>query len=507
MIKHFRKRLFPNSIDRSLRAKVTLGIIIPMVLMLSLFTFYEYTRHRSVQLNNLSVLASYNGQVIEETLRHSMLTSDFVGVQRILDTVGKNENFRVVYLLDTSSRVIFAPNSSGIGIQLDNHNLTCQPCHKLPPNERPSGVVVSEDDGQRVFRSMQPIENSPACSQCHDPQQRLIGLLLTDISVAPFEAAIVADLRENLLWGGSIILVSAIIANLVMGRLVIRRLERVADALASFGSSKQNLRLNTGSSDEIGQLEVDFDEMGKRIQAEEAENRALSDYLRRQTTQQQELLKKLITAQEDERKRVARELHDELGQSLSGLALHSEVIGKFINSDPDRALEQLLLTRGLINKTTQQMYELILALRPSVLDDLGLVAALHSLGKRVLNGSGITFKLDSSGLIKRLPPSIETTLYRIFQEALSNVMKHSGADQVTITLAQRDGVFEGEIMDNGHGFNLENIDREADNPHGLGLLGMQERMAQCGGSMDIISRKGEGTRIQVRIPLAKVDYE
>jgi len=192
---------------------------------------------------------------------------------------------------------------------------------------------------------------------------------------------------------------------------------------------------------------------------------------------------------------------------LSGLALHSEAMEQLINSDPKRALEQLFLTRDLIGKTTQQMYDLILALRPSVLDDLGLAAALRSHAERVLNGSGITFKLDPSGLIKRLPPSIETALYRIFQEALSNVVKHSKADQVKIMLTQRNGVFEGEIVDNGHGFNLENIDREVDNPHGLGLLGMRERLVQCGGSMDIISREGEGTRIQILIPLAKADYE
>ncbi|OGO30855.1 MAG: hypothetical protein A2136_06275 [Chloroflexi bacterium RBG_16_54_11] len=507
MSKYFRKRLFLNSIDRSLRAKVTMGIIIPIVLMLCIFTVIEYTHHRSVFLNSLSILASYNGQVIEDTLRYSMLMSDFVDVQRVLDTVGKNENFRVLYLLDTSGRVIFAPNGANIGIQLDNHNPTCQTCHKLPPNERPSGVVVSEDNGQRVFRSMQPIDNSPACSQCHDPQQRIIGLLLTDISVVPFETAFVTDLREKLLLGGSTILISAIFANLVIGRLVIRRLKKVSDALARFGGGKRNLHLATGSSDEIGELEVDFDDMGQRIQAGESENQALSEDLRRQTIQQQELLKRLITAQEDERKRVARELHDELGQSLSALALHSEVMGQFIHTDPERALEQLLLTRGLIDKTTQQMYELILDLRPSALDDLGLAVALRSLGERVLNISGITFELDTSSLIKRLPPAIEIALYRIFQEALSNVVKHSGADHVKITLAECDGIFAGEIMDNGHGFRLENIDREANDPHGLGLLGMQERLAQCGGNMHIFSREGEGTRIQVRIPLAKVDYE
>lgn len=93
-------RIFPiRAFDKSLRAKVTLGIIVPLVLMLSVFTGFEYTRHRSVLLDNLSGLASYNGRLITESLKHSMLMSDFDEVQRILDTAAKNENFRVVYLL------------------------------------------------------------------------------------------------------------------------------------------------------------------------------------------------------------------------------------------------------------------------------------------------------------------------------------------------------------------------------------------------------------------------
>ncbi|OGO66601.1 MAG: hypothetical protein A2030_11880 [Chloroflexi bacterium RBG_19FT_COMBO_50_10] len=478
-----------------------------MVLILCAFMFSEYTRHRSVLLDQLSLLASYNGQVIEKSLRHSMQTSNFAEVQRILDTVGENESFRFISILDTSGRVIFAPNGVSLGVRLDNQDPTCQQCHSLLPSERPGGIVVTDAGGQRVFRSMQPIVNSPACAQCHDPNQRLIGLLLTDISVKPFEAAFVTDLRENLIWGSSTILVSVIFANLVIGRLVVRRLERVASALTGFGSGRRDLRLSLDSNDEIGQLEVAFNEMDQRIQTEESKNRALSEDLRHQTANHQELLRRLITAQEDERKRVAREIHDELGQSLSGLALHSEVIERFINSDPERALKQLFLTRELIGKTTEQMYELILALRPSVLDDLGLANALASLAERVLDGCGITFRMDSSKLIKRLPSTIETALYRVFQEALSNVIKHSRADQVKITLARQDGLFEGEIVDNGCGFNLESIERGVDNPHGLGLLGMQERLAQCGGSMDIISRAGEGTRIKILIPLRKEDYE
>jgi signal transduction histidine kinase len=113
--------------------------------------------------------------------------------------------------------------------------------------------------------------------------------------------------------------------------------------------------------------------------------------------------------------------------------------------------------------------------------------------------------LDSSGLTKRLPASIETALYRIFQEALSNVVRHSGADQVSIKLAQRDGVFEGEIVDNGRGFDPENVARGVNSPHGLGLLGMQERLTQCGGNLDVFSQAEKGTRIQIRIPLVEIN--
>jgi signal transduction histidine kinase len=505
--KRFSKLLYSDLVDRSLRTKITLGVALPLLVILATFTFVENSHHRSELLDNLSILASYNGQLIEDTLVHSMLESDFEDVQRILDTVGGNENFRVVYLLNTSGRVMFAPNGSGIGTQLDNSNPSCTPCHDLPVNERPSSVIVNAEDGQRVFRSMHPIENSPACSQCHDAQQRLLGLLLTDISAAPFDTALAANFRANLFMSLTTILVSIIIVNLGMRLLVIHRLEKVASALAGFGSGKRNLRLEPESSDEIGQLEVAFNEMGKRIQAEEAQNQALSENLRRQTTQRQKLLKRLITAQEDERKRVARELHDELGQSLTGLSLHSEAMRQFISSDPDRALEQLSITRDLIGKTTQQMYELILALRPAVLDDLGLATALNSLADTVLLGNGIKFELDASGLMIRLPPSIETSLYRIFQEALSNIVRHSSADFVKITLAQHDSVFEGEIVDNGRGFDPENLGQDGNNPRGLGLLGMRERIAQCDGRVDIISKIGEGTRIRVRVPLVESDCD
>ncbi len=506
-MKRFLERSTFRPIRQSLRARVTLGIALTLLIILGAYTAFEYFRVRGDLLNQLSTMASYNGQLIEDTLQHAMLTSNFEDMQQILNMVGQNQNFRVVYLLDPGGTIIFAPAGQNTGVRLDNTNPTCQPCHSLPAAKRPGSVVLAAEDGQRVFRSMQPIENSRECSKCHDARQPLIGLLLTDIYVAPFEASLNADLRENLIWAFMAIGIIILVVNLIMGRLVISPLEKVTAALTKFGGGERRLQLSHDRDDEIGQLETDFNRMVEQIQTEEAENSALSESLRQQTLRQQELLKRLIDAQEGERKRIARELHDELGQSLTGLALQSERMEQMITTNPDKACEQLSETRELIGKTTRQMYELILALRPSVLDDLGLSAALRALARRILPDDRFDFTLDASRLTKRLPPSVEIALYRIFQEALSNVIKHSEANTVGITLAQENGRFEGEIWDNGQGFDPQSIAVEAGSHRGLGLLGIQERASQCGGTVEIESQPGRGTRLTVRIPLEQVEHD
>jgi signal transduction histidine kinase len=491
-------------INANLRTKVTLGVVVPLILILGIFTIIEASRHRETELANLSILASQSGQVIESSLRNAMLQSNFSEVQRILDAVGDAGEFRVVYLMDSDGKIIFAPHSEGVGDRLDNKHPTCQACHKLPPEERPSSVVVTEGD-QRVFRSMYPIRNAPECMICHDPDEPIIGLLLTDIPFTKVESALAADLRENLLWWGGTILATVIVVNIAVSNIVIKRLQKLSQALVGFGQDQVNQRLPVDDPDEIGQLSEAFNNMSQRIEAEVAENQALSDHLYLQSKQRGELLNHLITAQEDERKRVARELHDDLGQALGALALQAEATENLIASDPERAINQLKLTRELITETTERMYELILALRPSTLDDLGLVAALQSHAERFLSGSGIAFELNADGLSDRLPPELETALYRIYQEALNNVRRHSGASKVSITLTLKDGFLESEIQDDGRGFDPQMLDSNGDSPHGLGLLGIKERVNQACGNLEIISQPGIGTRIRLRFPIMEVD--
>lgn len=480
---------------------MTLGVVLPLVAILGTFTAIEYVRHRANTIENLTFLASQTGRVIENSLQHEMLARDPSGLQHMLDAIGEDETIRVVYLLDTEGRVVFAPGAAGVGDHLDNRDPTCRPCHRLPEEERPASVVVTLADGQRVFRSMNPIENQPECQACHDPGQRLIGLLLTDISMGPLETPLAADLRANFWWWVGTILVTVAVVHLAMSRLVIRRLEAVAHTLSRFGRGELDLRLPASDPDEIGLLSSAFNDMGRRIQSEAAENRVLSEDLRRQGAQRQELLKRLIKAQEEERRRVARDLHDDLGQDLAGLAVQIEAVERRWADQPEQARSLLRQIRALIAAATQRTYAMILALRPSSLDDLGLVPAIRAHAERVLRDAGIGLELDARDLTHRLPPEIETALFRTMQEALANVVRHSEARKVRLTMAMRDGTFEGLVEDDGQGFDPSEVQPNGQGPRGLGLLGMRERVAQCDGTLEIDSRPGSGTRVLIRVPI------
>jgi len=486
-------------IKSSLRAKITLGVTLPLIMVLGIFAIIENSHQQEILFNQLAISASRSVKLIENSLRHAMLESDFSEVQTVLDSINEAQEFRVIYLINPKGKIIFAPNQIGVGNELDKNEDGCINCHRLEPSVRPVSGIVTAEDGQRVFRSMYPIKNSAECSECHDPSQEYIGLLLTDISVAPVEQAIATDFREHIYWWLGMILLTALIVNFSMNSLVIKRLESLAHALQGFGHGKYDIRLTGGGSDEIGQLGKSFNEMGQRIEIEETENQRLSEQLRKENLQRGELLKRLITVQEDERKRVARELHDDLGQALSALSLQVQLLEKLIGSDPEVAIEQVEKIYDLITETTERMYDLMLALRPSTLDEFGLVVALRNHAEKFLDGSGIAFDLDARGYSGRLSPDVETALYRVFQEALSNVRRHSQAKQVKITLELQDGVFRGEIRDDGVGFDLKTVESNGDDPRGLGMLSIKERIAQYCGQVEIYSRPGKGTTLSIRL--------
>jgi signal transduction histidine kinase len=213
-----------------------------------------------------------------------------------------------------------------------------------------------------------------------------------------------------------------------------------------------------------------------------------------------ELRRRLATAQEDERRRISRELHDQVGQQLTSLTLTLKALR---NGGQGLAPEQGLLER--LQKTAEgvgrAVHDLALRLRPAALDDLGLPAALQSAAEGWSRRAGVEVDFHSACLEgRRLPGEVETTLYRVVLEALHNVLKHARARHVSVILERRDGHAVAIVEDDGTGFDAEAA--RLGQPTGrLGLLGMRERMALVGGALEVESTPGAGTTVFARIPL------
>jgi signal transduction histidine kinase len=215
------------------------------------------------------------------------------------------------------------------------------------------------------------------------------------------------------------------------------------------------------------------------------------------------LRRKLANAQEEERRRIARELHDQMGQNLTTLNLG---LRSLANADPSRnELEPLVRPlRELAAQTARDLHRIALELRPSVLDDLGLVKALGNLLDTWQRHSRIETDFESANYnCAGVSSEIETALYRVVQEALNNVAKHSGANHVTVLLSRIAEYVQATIEDDGRGFDAEKALQPAANGGRLGLIGMKERLSGIGGELQIESNTGEGASLIVRIPLVR----
>jgi signal transduction histidine kinase len=234
------------------------------------------------------------------------------------------------------------------------------------------------------------------------------------------------------------------------------------------------------------------------------ENARLWAELRQRDALRGQLLAQAIAAQEDERKRIARELHDQTGQALTSLlvwlrALEAEANGVAgVTVSPERLQEM----KAIVTDTLDGVRSLAVELRPSVLDDLGLVPALQLYVATYQDRYLLPIDLQSVGLEGvRLPAAIETGLYRIVQEALTNVVQHADAKGVSLLLAARPGAIVAIVEDNGCGFEVDRLLRGEMAEHWLGLSGMQERAELLGGRLTIESAPGIGTTVFVEVPL------
>ncbi len=212
------------------------------------------------------------------------------------------------------------------------------------------------------------------------------------------------------------------------------------------------------------------------------------------------LLRRIVTAQEEERNRIARELHDQMGQHLAALMLGLGALAERVR-DPAAAAEARRI-HEIADRIGQDVHRIALELRPTALDDWGLEKALTNYAAEWCRRARVQLQTRFVGTgHRRLPPTVETALYRTVQEAMTNVFKHAGAGRVSLIVERRADHILAIVEDDGRGFEVETVMRAPDAAGRLGLLGMQERAALVGGTLEIESSPGGGTSLFVRIPL------
>lgn len=221
----------------------------------------------------------------------------------------------------------------------------------------------------------------------------------------------------------------------------------------------------------------------------------------------QYLSSKLLGIQEQERMRISRELHDELGQSLTLLKLRVRFVEKHLTTDQAMLRGECESILTYIDQTIENVQRISKDLSPMILEDCGLSAALNQMANKFIKHSNMDVSLDIGDIEHLFPRKDHIVVYRIFQEALTNAGKHSGATSVLAVLKEENGRFVFQVKDNGKGFKPEQVAEKCHGTKGIGLATMKERARMLGGSLDLWSQEGKGTQISFSIPLTNKSGE
>jgi signal transduction histidine kinase len=408
-----------------------------------------------------------------------------------------------------------------------------------------NGVVISSSDPSRILTQSnherffttiisEKQERVTTCHRCHvsgntSTKQTMI-LAFVPLEMAPWGISIqepeedvfvpASRLKQTFISLAIIFIGTAFILTIGISRSIVDPLNDLIQGTDRIAKGDLSKPIPFQGSDEIGILSQSFEAMRVKLvesmeritkHAQELETR-VQERTRQINEGQQRvagLLKKVISTQEDERKRIARELHDDTLQELSAALmkvdmciLHPEHITK----------EKVNKIRDILGKIIEGIIGIIQNLRPTLLDDLGLPAAIKSLLDMHLGGNSMNYFINTTGVAdRRFRPEVEITLFRIVQEAVSNAARHARAENVFVLIKIEKRVVHVEIEDDGDGFDLNSLfvvgSNDAKDRRGLGLLGMKERVTLIGGKIEVCSSPGMGTRVDIRIPLMEAEVE
>jgi signal transduction histidine kinase len=451
----------------SVRAKI-LGIILGLVVLLgtgvTIQARYALTATMTAQLEEQSVSVSRD---LAARSTDPILLNDLLGLHDLLgETIANNPNIRYAFLVDAQGQVIAHTFEGGFPIDLISIN-------SVQSGEHHHTALIQTDEGL-VWDTAVPILDGK------------VGTARIGLSDASMRAAL-STLTAQLLF--TIILVSAtgILVAVFLTWILTRPILALVNATKSVAKGDFTPRVPRWANDEIGDLADAFNKMSEEL--------ARTDELRREReTLRRQLLEKVITTQEDERRRIARELHDSTSQNLTSLIVGLRIMET--NCAKCAAQSKATDLRQVASKTLDEVHDLSMRLRPRALDDLGLAAALE----RLVAEWQARYKIPVDVIIQlgeRLPGDVETALYRIVQETLTNIARHAESKSASILIEKHGDSVRAIVEDDGIGFDVTTNYGERH----LGLLGMRERAELLNGTLTIESTLEHGTSVFIEIPL------
>lgn len=467
--------------DLSIHYKVN-GVLISLLLLLSLvigaLVYHNTTNLLNQQTEKRGAEIGYSLAALSSD--DILLDNRYALFERISKTKDTTEGIRYILMTDFAGNILAHTFSGQIPKGLFPANILSSSLNQ------PAGYHVTRFDSNEgeILDVLVPIENGA------------IGYVQVGMSTKFIHQLINKAFWEFALAIFLVCLLAAFLATRLANYLI-QPLLKLTSAARQIRRGNYPILPNAHGNDEVGNLASVFNEMACSLNAKERENTKLVNALREKEALRTVLLTKLFTVQEEERKRISRELHDETGQSMVSLIAYMKLLSSSTN-DPKQK-ELLLHARDVTAKALSGLRNIAVELRPPVLDDLGITAAMEKYinNFREQTNLAVTFIQPEDRLM--ISSQSALALYRILQESLTNILKHAKATQVDIALIKTEQSLTLTICDNGQGIKQADLKKFQQKNH-LGLYGMRERAELLGGSFTITSSTC-GSIIQVVLPL------
>lgn len=470
--------------ERKLHAKINrivIGILIVVFAMMGFLIFdmmnqltKEETSIRGYEIGNyIGVLSS------EEILQDNQ----YLVFTRIKKTCDMNRDVRYIIVTDYRGDVFTST--------INREFPTGLPQTIMIPSDKESLTTYYNSNEGLITEVIVPIENGKVGAVRVGMNSDTMDLLLRHMMV-------------NFFLFNALLLILAVFFGNTLTAQLIRPIENLAAASLEITKNNYDVQVPVLSKDEVGRMTEIFNEMVRELKAKNEAEAYLIAELQKKEDSRNMLLRKLYTMQEDTRKALSRELHDGAGQSVTSILAYLRIMAS--QTSDSKQLQLIDATRDIVAGVLNEMRQMALDLRPPSIDDIGVVQTMEKYFYRTIEHNELEGTFTGGDNIPQIPDEISLALYRILQEAMTNVIRHANASKVEVSIQYKNHTLFFSIKDDGCGFSEEEAEYARRNDH-IGLYSMKERVEILKGLFKIDSAPYQGTNILIAIPLEEVEDE